>query len=344
MHIQNYLRLWSAFLTVAASVCLTASTSMARNDQSIVPFIAGGLLGQFQQQYQQQQFLSQRQQEIGRQQAIAAWNQLGPAVLSCFRQGTGIDGTQQLGYAYGISPGDNRYANWIQFCLTTVTQQQQWELGLGGEQQHQLPSATPVAKSERTEGQGEATWGSSPLYEKGLADRARWEQWVSGLTGDYKEGAEYWAGQRSLPQPRNCDQKNQAFYAGCIEAKSRLDPTDVLRNAEPAYKVGWNNFQASASPSPDASSQQAHEGQVNNSGKLVIQQPNPEWPLRGLPPPNATASAATLQKIQEAGKRGSGWNVIWSLSAQPADTRVFSDSIIMRTHCCPVNTRIDSIG
>jgi hypothetical protein len=82
----------------------------------------------------------------------------------------------------------------------------------------------------------------SPLYRKGLADRTSWEQWFSSQSGDFKAGAEFWAGQRNLPKPGTCHQLSEAFQAGCAAAKERLAVGDVLRRSEPEYKAGWNAF------------------------------------------------------------------------------------------------------
>jgi hypothetical protein len=41
-------------------------------------------------------------------------------------------------------------------------------------------------------------------FQDGLRDRTSWERWFAGTSGDFKDGAEYWAGQRSLPHPGPC--------------------------------------------------------------------------------------------------------------------------------------------
>ena len=82
----------------------------------------------------------------------------------------------------------------------------------------------------------------SPLFRKGLADRISWEQWFSSQTGDFKAGAEFWAGQRNLPRPDTCHQQSEAFRSGCTAAKEKLAAVDVLRKSAPDYKAGWNAF------------------------------------------------------------------------------------------------------
>lgn len=44
----------------------------------------------------------------------------------------------------------------------------------------------------------------SKIYEEGLADRRIWENWFVALAGPFKDGAEYWSAQRSLPKPGSC--------------------------------------------------------------------------------------------------------------------------------------------
>jgi hypothetical protein len=89
-------------------------------------------------------------------------------------------------------------------------------------------------------------------YRDGLRDRAAWEQWFSGLQGDYKTGAFFWSSQRSLPKPGPCKQMNDDFDAGCTAAKTKLSAADTRRKSEPSYKVGWNAWapsEPSAAPS-----------------------------------------------------------------------------------------------
>lgn len=85
------------------------------------------------------------------------------------------------------------------------------------------------------------TQPTTPMYDRGLADRTAYEKWIAGTSGNVRAGAEYWAGQRSLAQPGACDGSPE-FVAGCTQAKERLTPTDVLRKSQPDYKLGWNAY------------------------------------------------------------------------------------------------------
>jgi len=86
----------------------------------------------------------------------------------------------------------------------------------------------------------------STAYQQGAADRAAWEGWFGGLSGPYRDGAEYWAGQRSLPRPGSCygpvGQTLGDWTAGCLSAKRMLTPWDIRRKAEPEYRAGWNSY------------------------------------------------------------------------------------------------------
>ncbi len=71
-------------------------------------------------------------------------------------------------------------------------------------------------------------------FAAGAADRAVMEAWFNSLSGSFKEGAEFWAANRSLrPHPPD-------FYQGCLAAKAQLDHVDVRRLGDPEYRAGWN--------------------------------------------------------------------------------------------------------
>lgn len=86
----------------------------------------------------------------------------------------------------------------------------------------------------------------STIFDEGLADRRAWETWFDGLTGDFQKGAAYWAAHRSLPNPGSCygprGERLGDWTAGCIEARNRLRPSDIRRESEPDYRLGWNSF------------------------------------------------------------------------------------------------------
>ena len=79
------------------------------------------------------------------------------------------------------------------------------------------------------------------MFQKGLADRSKWESWYGSLSGDLQAGAYYWAGQRSLAHPGPCEGSSM-FITGWQQAKERLTAADALRKSEPDYKLGWNAY------------------------------------------------------------------------------------------------------
>lgn len=83
---------------------------------------------------------------------------------------------------------------------------------------------------------------ATPAFRDGHTDRQAWETWFGGLSGTYRDGAEFWASHRSDPNPPDCSSTNDvAFRSGCEEAQKRLDESDRHRRAEPDYKAGWNS-------------------------------------------------------------------------------------------------------
>lgn len=94
--------------------------------------------------------------------------------------------------------------------------------------------------------QSEPTPSKSPAYQEGLAARRGVEAWFAGLNGDYRAGADYWAGQRSSSKSGSCysppAQYSKAWTDGCLEALRRFTPTDTRRKSEPEYKEGWNSY------------------------------------------------------------------------------------------------------
>ncbi|HXA20865.1 MAG TPA: hypothetical protein VNW90_01105 [Acetobacteraceae bacterium] len=84
----------------------------------------------------------------------------------------------------------------------------------------------------------------SPAFISGLNDRNGWEVWFNSLSGDYQAGANFWAGQRSLPHPTGCYAEGGRdlglWGAGCVASQQRLGLSDIRRKAEPEYRLGWN--------------------------------------------------------------------------------------------------------
>lgn len=109
------------------------------------------------------------------------------------------------------------------------------------------PSANAPTQYQASPIPPPADQNASPgAYQQGFADRRAWEWFFAGLTGAFKDGAEYWSGQRSTPQPGSCygpaGQNLGDWTAGCLEAKRALTPSDNRRKAQPDYRAGWNSY------------------------------------------------------------------------------------------------------
>lgn len=87
---------------------------------------------------------------------------------------------------------------------------------------------------------------TSPKFGQGMADRQAWETWFAGLSGEFKAGALFWAGQRSLPHSAGCyaagGKDLGAWCVGCTAAQRVLPLYDARRNSNPEYRLGWNSL------------------------------------------------------------------------------------------------------
>src|SRR5207253_3128986 len=97
-------------------------------------------------------------------------------------------------------------------------------------------SSAPAASSSAPIAAGSS---SSSVFQQGAADRQAYESWFASLTGDYRMGAFFWAGQRSLPKPQSCAALGGEATAGCLAAQQHLAPSDMRRKTEPEYRQGW---------------------------------------------------------------------------------------------------------
>lgn len=85
----------------------------------------------------------------------------------------------------------------------------------------------------------------SQAFQDGLAQRRKWEAWFSGLTGDYRDGASFWASHRSDHSPPSCETQrgvSMQWRSGCLGAEQQLSYSDGRRRAEPDFRQGWNSF------------------------------------------------------------------------------------------------------
>lgn len=80
-------------------------------------------------------------------------------------------------------------------------------------------------------------------FSEGLARRTEYENWITTLPVAIREGALWWAGERSKRPPRSCPSTHSAeFLLGCQAAKEKLAPLDRRRLSDPEFRRGWNSF------------------------------------------------------------------------------------------------------
>lgn len=94
---------------------------------------------------------------------------------------------------------------------------------------------------------------------QGRADRLTFENWINGLGGEPRRGADFWAQERSKPQPVSCitSPPTPEYRSACQEAQRRLALSDVRRRTEPDYRRGWNAPLDAAEGSAKASASNA---------------------------------------------------------------------------------------
>ena len=104
-----------------------------------------------------------------------------------------------------------------------------------------LASKQPSTMSDVAVDQG----GSAPSaadttsFVRGQAARRDWDSWMASLSSDAKQGAIYWAGERSKRNPEGCD-GSADFASACFEARRRLLRIDAERRSDPDFRRGWN--------------------------------------------------------------------------------------------------------
>jgi hypothetical protein len=129
-------------------------------------------------------------------------------------------------------------------------------------------------------------------FQQGLADREAWESWFNGLSGEYRSGAYFWSGQRSLPDPTSCDSLGGEASKGCYAAKARLDISDMRRKLAPAYRQGWNSYVAPAPQPAAASAPQPQQPTTVTVEQSMPAAPSPA-PVQAQPAPAAPLPLTT---------------------------------------------------
>ena len=150
-----------------------------------------------------------------------------------------------------------------------------------------LAGATALATSIITPAMAQSL-AVSPAFTQGNADRQGWEVWFNGLAaGPYRDGALFWTGERSKPNPAPCYAQGGrdlgAWSSGCVAAQVRLAPTDARRKSEPDYRLGWNSWSASPAVA------------LNAPPTLTPPQAAPPTPT---PPPQAAPTTTPVAQAQ----------------------------------------------
>lgn len=104
-----------------------------------------------------------------------------------------------------------------------------------------LQPPRPAAPAPATTPSDDA--GATAGFAAGRQARTEWEQWVSTLPdGPYRDGALFWAGNRSAKVPPICASATPDWQRGCEDARKRLSYPDTRRRAEKDFRLGWNSL------------------------------------------------------------------------------------------------------
>lgn len=87
----------------------------------------------------------------------------------------------------------------------------------------------------------------SEAFRHGAADRDAWEEWFAGLSGDYRDGAKFWATVRSRSGSGSCFSGrggiSSEYRSGRLAAQKFLVGVDAGRQIS-EYWCGWNQLQS----------------------------------------------------------------------------------------------------
>ena len=104
-------------------------------------------------------------------------------------------------------------------------------------------SAAPAPQA-MTGGPG-PTEPASQAFARGASDRRLYESWLASLPPSAKEGALFWAENRSRARRGErvgCGSQSVDWSVGCRTAARMLVEIDKRRLAEPDYRAGWNSY------------------------------------------------------------------------------------------------------
>jgi hypothetical protein len=105
------------------------------------------------------------------------------------------------------------------------------------------PTSPPVVPGTLSPEQQAAS--ATTAYAEGRQARIDYEGWFASLpAGPYRDGALFWAGNRSLKVPPSCvpTGSTQDWQQGCFAARGWLAIVDPRRKSEKNYWWGWNSL------------------------------------------------------------------------------------------------------
>jgi hypothetical protein len=82
-------------------------------------------------------------------------------------------------------------------------------------------------------------------FANGRTARIEYENWFAAIPeGPFRDGAAWWAGNRSASRRPSCYQPGAAqdWITGCLTALSKLTPIDVQRKSDHDFWLGWNSL------------------------------------------------------------------------------------------------------
>jgi hypothetical protein len=103
------------------------------------------------------------------------------------------------------------------------------------QQMAKLPDISPA----------QAAASTTVAYANGRQDRIEYERWFASIPdGAYRNGAVFWASNRSLKPSPSCFQPGTSndWLAGCAASRARLATVDIRRKSESNYWWGWNSL------------------------------------------------------------------------------------------------------
>lgn len=84
-----------------------------------------------------------------------------------------------------------------------------------------------------------------PAYAEGRDTRIAYEAWFNAVPeGAYRQGIVFWAENRSRKPPPSCNQPGADgdWRHGCMDAQVRLRGSDLRRQSDRVFRLGWNSL------------------------------------------------------------------------------------------------------